>query len=72
MGRNLHNGRKSNLICRPTNLDLHEKTTGGFERDNACAAIATASACFMDRDAAGDLTLTDSGRAVLRAMLPDL
>ena len=27
---------------------------------------------FVDRDAAGNLALTDSGRAVLRAMLPDL
>jgi hypothetical protein len=27
---------------------------------------------FVDRDAAGDLVLTDSGRAVLRGMLPDL
>jgi hypothetical protein len=27
---------------------------------------------FVDSDAAGDLALTDSGRAVLRAMLPDL
>jgi hypothetical protein len=26
---------------------------------------------FVDRNAAGDLELTDSGRAVLRAMLPD-
>jgi hypothetical protein len=27
---------------------------------------------FVDRDGAGDLALTESGRAVLRAMLPDL
>ena len=27
---------------------------------------------FVDRNAVGDLELTDSGRAVLRAMLPDL
>ena len=27
---------------------------------------------FVDRNAAGDLALTESGRAVLRAMLPDL
>ena len=27
---------------------------------------------LLDRDAAGAITLTDRGRAVLRAMLPDL
>jgi hypothetical protein len=42
-------------------------TVGGTRRDRHHNGKG-----LIDRDAAGALTLTDRGRAVLRAMLPDL
>jgi hypothetical protein len=38
----------------------------------ASAVTRMVTNCLIERDAAGTLSLTDRGRAVLHAMLPDL
>jgi hypothetical protein len=54
------------LFCAATETDwLHAGVTG----ETVTAVMVKG---LIDRDTAGMLTLTDRGRAVLRAMLPDL
>ena len=54
------------LFCIGSGLD---RTKAGI---NDAVVTGVVVKGLADRDAAGMLTLTDRGRAVLRAMLPDL
>ena len=54
------------LFCAASGTDwLHAGVTG----ENVTAMVVKG---LLERDAAGAITLTDRGRAVLGAMLPDL
>ena len=54
------------LFCAASGTDwLHAGVTG----ENVTAMVVKG---LLERDAAGAITLTDRGLAVLRAMLPDL
>jgi hypothetical protein len=54
------------LFCIASTTDHHR---AGITHEIVTSAMVKG---FIDRNGAGDLALTDSGRAVLRAMLPDL
>jgi hypothetical protein len=54
------------LFCIASSTDHHR---AGITHEIITSAMVKG---FVDRNGAGDLALTDSGRAVLRAMLPDL
>ena len=52
------------------------RKAGGTDWQHAGVLSETVTAMmvkgFVNRDTAGEIALTDSGRAVLRALLPDL